>query len=433
MYNYKIVLEAIELFKICKSKKHVSKHLNISRSTIAKWINKYDNKPTNLISIINKTHKHVEKKINVKNNIKKYIKELYELNPFYTRIQIQNLIFTKFNFKIGLKKLKIIIYSLNLTYKKAKYVTIKNKNYLEKLKNERIEFETKIKTYDIDKIISIDESGFNSLYGTNMKGHSIKGMPINIPINEKKFKNNSLLMALSSKTIINHEIHLNKIDKNIFKNFIENTIKNNNLVGFVFIFDNVSFHKNIETLNMIKKSNNNYLFTPPYSPNNNPIENMFGIIKKEFSDQIISDIINKNILNKKDFKLQKEISKNNLIEISKNKINDKKKQINDDLIKLKENNKNTKKNELNKIIKNAKKNLKMELINLIKKEKYNIKNELKNNHMYNIIKTYINKTIEIIKVKYNHENIIKIFNRAFNYNYSNIEKEIRDRLIFLRN
>ena len=75
----------------------------------------------------------------------------------------------------------------------------------------------------------------------------------------------------------------------------------------------------------------------------------------------------------------------------------------------------------------------MELINLIKKEKYNIKNELKNNHMYNIIKTYINKTIEIIKVKYNHENIIKIFNRAFNYNYSNIEKEIRDRLIFLRN
>ena len=44
MYNYKIVLEAIELFKICKSKKHVSKHLNISRYTIAKWINKYYNK-----------------------------------------------------------------------------------------------------------------------------------------------------------------------------------------------------------------------------------------------------------------------------------------------------------------------------------------------------------------------------------------------------
>ena len=448
MYDYKIVLKAIELFKKHKSKKYVSKILNISRSTISKWINKYDSKPTNLIKLINSTHKPIEKKINIKNNIKLYISELYNLNPFYTRNEIQNLIKIKFNYKIGLKKLKKVITLLNFTYKKAKYVTIKSKNYIEKLKEERINFENKIKTFDIDKIISIDESGFNSLFSSNMKGHSLKGTQINIPINEKKFLNNSLLMALSTSTIINHEIHLNSVNKIIFKNFIESTINNNNLKGYVFIFDNVSFHKNNEMLNFIKNSGNDYLFVPPYSPNNNPIENMFSIIKNEFSKQIITDIINKNILNKKEYKLQKINKKIRLIEITNIKINEKKNQIENDLSLLKNNFNKIKKEELitnKKIIKkeelkelkelitNEKRIKKKELKELIKKEKDNNKIELNKDNMSNIIKTYINKSIETIKNKYKQPDIKKIFDHAFNYDYQNIEKEIRDRIVFLRN
>ena len=38
----------------------------------------------------------------------------------------------------------------------------------------------------MDKIICIDSSGFSSIYGTNKKGHSIKGKALDIPINEKK-------------------------------------------------------------------------------------------------------------------------------------------------------------------------------------------------------------------------------------------------------
>lgn len=439
MYSYEIVLKAIELFKIYKSKKRVSKILGISRTTIIKWINKYYYKPTNLIKLINTTFKPIEKKINIKNKnkIKDYIIQLYTLNPFYTRKQIQNLIFINFNLKLGFKKLRKIIASLNFTYKKAKYLTIKNKEYIEKLKKERIDFESKINLIDPNKIISIDECGFNSLYSSNLKGHSIKGTQINIPINEKKFKNNTLLMALSTSTIINHEIHLNKINNIIFKNFIETTIKNNNLVGYVFLFDNVSFHKNSEMLNLIKKSNNNYMFTPPYSPNNNPIENMFGIIKHEFTKQIIDDIINKNILSKKEFKLLKVNKKMKLVKISNEKIKEKKEELTNELtnnlLLIKNSEKKLKKKELNELIKKEKKKKKKELKNLIKEEKNNIKNELKKEDASNIIKTYINKTIETIKKKYKHENIIKIFIHAFNYDYKDIEKEIRDRIVFLRN
>lgn len=253
MYTYKVILKSLELYKTYKSKKYVSRITNISKTTIIRWIKKYNDKPTNLINIINKTFTHEKKQINIKNNIKKYIVELFTVNPFYTRNQIQNLILIKFNFKIGLRKLRKVIHSLNYTYKKAKYLVIKNKNYIEKLQKERTEFKNKIKMLNIDNIISIDESSFNNLYGSNLKGHSLKGQQINIPINEKKFINNSLLMALTTKTIIEHEIHINKINSSIFKSFIESVIKKNNLINYTFIFDNVSFHKNEETLNFIKK------------------------------------------------------------------------------------------------------------------------------------------------------------------------------------
>ena len=62
-----------------------------------------------------------------------------------------------------------------------------------------------------------------------------------------------------------------------------------------------------------------------------------------------------------------------------------------------------------------------------------MKLELKNNNMDNIIKEYIHKTIKIIQSKYTSTMMNKIYERAFNYSYENIEKEIRDRIIFLRN
>ncbi len=72
-----------------------------------------------------------------------------------------------------------------------------------------------------------------------MKEHSKKGITINILINEKKFKNNSLLMALSVNKILDHEIHLNKINSVTFRKFIELIITKHKLEGYTFVFDNV--------------------------------------------------------------------------------------------------------------------------------------------------------------------------------------------------
>ena len=77
---------------------------------------------------------------------------------------------------------------------------------------------------NIDKIISIDEAGFNTIINEKQKGLSPKGTKINIPIKDKRIKNNSLLCALTTTSIIHHDIYDRHIDGTVFCEFIKNTI-----------------------------------------------------------------------------------------------------------------------------------------------------------------------------------------------------------------
>lgn len=50
--------------------------------------------------------------------------------------------------------------------------------------------------------------------------------------------------------------------------------------GQVVIMDNASFHKNIKIKNLIEKAGCRLVFLPPYSPDLNPIENYWAVLKK---------------------------------------------------------------------------------------------------------------------------------------------------------
>ena len=93
-------------------------------------------------------------------------------------------------------------------------------------------------------------------------------------------------MAMTKDEILNYNIYESSVNKKTFVEFIKNIIKNLKEDNYLFVFDNASIHKDEDMLNFIKNSNNNYLFTPPYSPNLNPIENTFGIIKNIYREQL---------------------------------------------------------------------------------------------------------------------------------------------------
>jgi transposase len=351
MYNIEFVLEALSLYNQNKSFKKTSKLLKvkynskISRQTIMNWnkwmINDIDKicKKRMTIDYCNNIILSKQKKFNIE--IINDIHKLISINPFITRNNVIDVIFKKFNIKLSQSSISSIFKKLNLTRKKPRNYIVKSIDFLDKLIAKRNEFNIQISKIDINKIISIDESGFNSLNNIN-KGLSEKGKRINVPISDKKIKNKSLISAVTLNGIIHYEIHETGVNGEIFKDYIQNIINKLKTTDYYFIFDNVPFHHNKEMLKLIKDSGHHYIFTPPYSPNNNPIETIFGIIKSNF---------------KKEYKEKDDKNKNICI------------------------------------------------------------------------KNLINNAVNKVNKEYDYDKLLKIFNHSLKYNYKDLEKELRDRII----
>ena len=96
-------------------------------------------------------------------------------------------------------------------------------------------------------------------------------------------------MAINVNKIVYYEIHQTNVNTTIFIDFMKklNTLFQNKY----FLMDNVSFHKNATCKTLLEKNNNQILYIPPYSPQFNPIEEVFSTIKS-FIRQNTDDIFN---------------------------------------------------------------------------------------------------------------------------------------------
>jgi transposase len=246
-------------------------------------------------------------------------------------------------------------------------------------------------------------------------------------------------MALSINEVIHYDITEENVNADIYLNFMNNLIsklKKNENRNFILIFDNIRFHHDERIIDLITQNNYKYFFVPPYSPNLNPIENVNGIIKDYYFKEIINNsnktnYANNNKLNKENNK-KITIEENEKLKIDiKTKKNIIRQKYKDDIQKNKRLKDKTKEEikELNKKIKDTCKN---EIIEVIKIEKCKKKNniKIKKTNCASTIQNYVKQCIELFNKNYNKEKITKIYERAFSYNYKDIEKELKDRLKF---
>ena len=74
-------------------------------------------------------------------------------------------------------------------------------------------------------------------------------------------------------------------NKEIFNKWIEmliTTLKPNQVV----VMDNASFHKSSEVQRLIESVGCKLIYLPPYSPDLNPIEKFWSVLKKWFKQKI---------------------------------------------------------------------------------------------------------------------------------------------------
>lgn len=433
MYSFETVFKALDLYNQNKSFNKTASLLGLYRQTVTNWIKRYKN---NLVKLNERIISNIKKnfsldiKFNFNNdNILNFIKNTIKDNPFLTKNEMRIKILNKFNVKLSNKKLSLIYKKINLTRKKVKKRVIKDEKFIDTLSEERTKFINKVNSIDKDKIISIDETGLSDVLN-NLFGYSEKGIDINIPINNKKNTNNSIIIALTTNGIIHYDINQESTNAKLFYDFILKVINKLKEKNYIFLFDNIQFHKNKEILNLIVNNGHQYIFTPCYSPDLNPIENVNGIIKQTIDKLILNDTLNNNINHDKQSNIKVKI---------KEKRNEKNIKLKEEILKIKIKNKNNMKQILKE--KNLNKDTKKEIrkenknktLNQIKKTKNILTEKMKKeiNSLKNIkIINYINEAIMQFNLKYNKEHIIKIYNHAFKFDYELIKKELKDRIIF---
>jgi transposase len=176
---------------------------------------------------------------------------------------------------------------MNYSYKKTKYFNYKNLN---NLKNKTLDFCNKFKKFynKNSYIVSIDECGFNyninPIYNWSKKGTNTY---IKNKIITTTKRNISICASISIDGKLNYKLSYIPYNSNIFLEFLKSLQLPKNTI---ILMDNVPFHHSKIVNDYIEDNQYILLFTPPYSPWFNPIENIFSCIKNNFRK-------NKNIIN----------------------------------------------------------------------------------------------------------------------------------------
>jgi len=207
----------------------------------------------------------------------------------------------KKNFQIVASKTAIydILKIMKITRKKLKPKKVYGDANI--LKQKRKDFEEVLKTIDVNKIISIDETSIDTTLIPKY-GWSIKGKKVEADVNSA-IKRCTLICALSNTKVIHYEIIKGTTNAETFKNFIIN-LMNKITNGMYLLLDNARIHHSRIVKDYTEQTENKLLYSVPYSPDYNPIENIFSIIKNEIRKKNFTtskaklDILIKNSINK---------------------------------------------------------------------------------------------------------------------------------------
>lgn len=128
-------------------------------------------------------------------------------------------------------------------------------------------------------IVYMDETGFAP--GTNRShAYGLKGARVYGDVDSAKRPRTSLIGGYRDGKLIAPVLFDGTCNTAVFNAWLKDHLLPELKRGSVIVMDNATFHKSIETRQIIKKAGCFALFLPPYSPHLNPIEKLWANIKR---------------------------------------------------------------------------------------------------------------------------------------------------------
>lgn len=150
--------------------------------------------------------------------------------------------------------------------------------------NERAIYAASIDRFSDDQLVFLDETGFSE-HSRRAYGYSSKNTPAYITVPANRGINRSAMCAITfNDGLIASEFRIGSFNSQLFIEFIENK-----LVPYfrqhpekILIMDNARIHKTAEVERILHSNGIAFKFLTPYSPELNPIEEFFSMIKARY-------------------------------------------------------------------------------------------------------------------------------------------------------
>jgi transposase len=139
------------------------------------------------------------------------------------------------------------------------------------------------KQWDIEQLVCLDESACNERTGDRRRGWSPINTPCTARYSIKRSERWSILPALSVDGYIARRIYQGAITSELFEDFLQNDVlpKCTPYPGprSIIIMDNASIHRTERVQQLCATAGVILEYLPPYSPDFNPIEQSFKVLK----------------------------------------------------------------------------------------------------------------------------------------------------------
>lgn len=254
----------------------ISKIFDCPKQSLSRWVDRYNTYG----NIDRKNKQQLSYKI-TKEHVNFVLKLLKE-NKHYSLLELTKKVREKYDdFDVTPQHLGKVMRDNNITRKRTKLSHFPKKRFGKEINfnNELSKFYNVIDKYNINNIISIDETSIQPYMVPEYCRSKLGSKCIDKTDDNFVFRKFTLLVAISRKGLVGAKLYEKSgMSKERFVDFIEEFIKGNYKHNLV-VLDNAGSHNNNVVKNKILETGNEYLFTVPYTPKCNPIESYFNQLK----------------------------------------------------------------------------------------------------------------------------------------------------------
>ena len=245
---------------------------NVARTTFLYWLKKFRDNCDQV--------PHISGRPSILSKpLVRFIRNLVTTNPcIYGKEIVTKCKEHGFNLKLS-SVYNILKKQLKFSHKKIKYFTCPAKKNLENEMRKIAQKQNELQKLGVNNVASIDEMPVYSEMNKPAVG-GIKGKPLIMRKHSMRSTHYSLLLAMSSDGIVGFTLTTGGTNAKKFKTFLARQVLPNIRKNQILLMDNARIHHSKLINAYFKKKKQGTIFTVPYTPELNPVGNVFSVIKR---------------------------------------------------------------------------------------------------------------------------------------------------------